>query len=291
MGFDQFIADEMAKYNGICFPVKSSVLKRFLTKRLPCKKLHPNPMDEFSMPSIGPSYRIISDYEQQIKQSIHYSDGDFFSKDPIIVEKMHPEDYIIVNGHHRWAAAMRLGVKKVPVKIVNLTHESDIKMILANSKHDKRVTIDLDEVIFGISDDSLLEKKLPFPFNYEYKERIRAGVPALFHFLAQNGYDIWVFTSKFYSMDYLKQLFKHYHAHVDGLVTGTAKRNTESNEARKRVDKLIADKYRYTLNIDDKMVLLTHSGSKDFTDYEIDTSNHKWSESIMSIVEGIEKDE
>ncbi|MBP3241914.1 MAG: ParB N-terminal domain-containing protein [Oribacterium sp.] len=33
--------------------------------------------------------------------------------DPIIVEKMYPDGYMILNGHHRWAAATRLGLKKV----------------------------------------------------------------------------------------------------------------------------------------------------------------------------------
>ncbi|MCR4831375.1 MAG: hypothetical protein K5883_07980 [Pseudobutyrivibrio sp.] len=55
---------------------------------------------------------------------------------------------MILNGHHRWAVALRLGYSNIPVKIVNLTHESDIKQILSNSTHDKRVTMDLDEVVF-----------------------------------------------------------------------------------------------------------------------------------------------
>ena len=55
---------------------------------------------------------------------------------------------MILNGHHRWAAALRLGFKTVPVKIVNLTQQTDIEKMLAASKHDKRVSLDLDETIF-----------------------------------------------------------------------------------------------------------------------------------------------
>ena len=27
-------------------------------------------------------------------------------EDPIVVEKVHPDGYMILNGHHRWAASM-----------------------------------------------------------------------------------------------------------------------------------------------------------------------------------------
>ena len=66
--------------------------------------------------------------------------------DPITVEKVHPDGYMILNGHHRWAAAMRVGIKMIPVKIVNLTNEVDIEKMLRASNNDKRATLDLDEV-------------------------------------------------------------------------------------------------------------------------------------------------
>ena len=48
----------------------------------------------------------------------------YIVNEPIPVEKMYPEGYMILNGHHRWAAALRLGQPEIPVKIVNLTHEA-----------------------------------------------------------------------------------------------------------------------------------------------------------------------
>lgn len=85
-----------------------------LTHKASCNKLHPNPTDEFCMPKIGPSYRIISGYEKKFREAIN--NGESPEKgwgDPIIVEKMYPDGYMILNGHHRWAAATRLGLKKV----------------------------------------------------------------------------------------------------------------------------------------------------------------------------------
>ena len=53
----------------------------------------------------------------------------------IMVQKIHPSGYMILNGHHRWAAALRLGIKRVPIKILNLTHEDDIINIIERSEN------------------------------------------------------------------------------------------------------------------------------------------------------------
>lgn len=42
--------------------------------------------------------------------------------DPIIVQKLNDGGYEIVNGHHRWAAAKKTGLKKVPVRIKNYSN-------------------------------------------------------------------------------------------------------------------------------------------------------------------------
>ena len=285
MDLDKYIADEMTKYNGVCFPLKSSMLLRLLKKSEKCLNLHPNPVDEFCDPKIGPSYRIISEYEKKFLDAEKHPYGDTDIKsDPIIIEKMYPEGFIIVNGHHRWAASLRLQKSTIPVKIVNLTHENDIKKMLEHSDNDKRVTLDLDEVVFGSDGDTDLEKALPFPLNLEYKERLRSGIPALFNHLSKNGYDIWVYSANYYSLDYLKQLFKRYHVKVDGIVTGMAKK---SKEAKSRIDKLIADKYKTTIHIDRSLVLVTNTGSKDFIEKEIDQDNTNWAMKVKKIIDEI----
>ncbi|WP_022760235.1 ParB/RepB/Spo0J family partition protein [Butyrivibrio sp. AD3002] len=59
--------------------------------------------------------------------------------EPIVVEKVSPDGYLILNGHHRWAAARNAGLQNVPVEIVNLTQEDDIRKMLKNSDRQKRV--------------------------------------------------------------------------------------------------------------------------------------------------------
>ena len=285
MDLNKYIADEIAKYNGVSFPLKSSMLWRLMVKKEKCQNLHPNPDDEFSNPKIGPSDRIIAQYMEKFKRAETYGEMEE-REEPVIIEKMYPEGYMIINGHHRWAASLRLNRPSLAVKIVNLTHEDDIKRMLEKTDHDKRVTLDLDEVVFGKEGEDDLEKRLPFPLYLEYKERLRTGIPALLNYLSKKGYDIWVYSADFYSMDYLNQLFKRYHVRVDGVVTGMAKK---SKEAGSRIDKLIAEKYKTTVHVDRSMVLKTSTGSKDFDEKEIDKEASNWSLGVMTIIDEIEK--
>ena len=281
---DKYVADELEKYAGQSFPLKAGPLTRMMVKKADCTKLHPNPDDEFCFPDVGPSYRIIAEYEKKYTDAAKH--GQTHVEEPIIVEKMYPDGYMIINGHHRWAAAMRMGVKQIPVKVVNLAHESDIDSVINSSENERRVTFDLDEVLF-VNDDRPAEKGLPFPFNCIYKERLRNGAPGLLNYLIKNRYDIWVYSAKYYSIDYIRAYFKKYHADVTGIVTGTAKKNTMGAEAKKRVAERIATKYTYTIHVDNDTILKTTGSSKEFEDYNIGGSTGEWSKKIIEVIGGM----
>ena len=288
--FNTYLEKEIKKYNGIAFPVKSSVWERAFVTRVNCLDLHPNPDDEFTKPGVGPSYRIISEYEQKIR-TLSHDNGTNPLNDAIIVEKMHPEGYMIVNGHHRWAAFYRVGWKKVPVKVVNLTHEDDILKMLESASNNKRITLDLDEVVFGSTNEDEVEKRPSFSFGLVHKERIKKGIPALFNFFSLKGYDIWVYSSKFYSIEYIRSYMRKYHVNVTGIITGTGRNAGFSDSAKSKIDKLMAGQYRYTLHIDNDSVVRTDSVTKEFEDYEIDTEKSNWSQAIMDIVGKIKDEE
>ena len=286
--FDEYIQQEVQNAKGVYFPVKTGILRRLLTREAYCEDLHPNPEDEFCMPKIGPNYRIISEYQQQyadaLKMSQHYYEGE-----PIVVERTHPEGYRIINGHHRWAAALRMGQAKIPVKVVNLTHEEDVRKILANSTHTKRAAIDLDEVLFRT--EGPLESALPFPWNRLYRERLRRGVPALFHFLAKNGYDIWLYSSQYYSADYIQNYFRKYHVKVTGVITAIGKRAKAAGDAGKNLEKLITNKYSSTVHIDNDLVLQINRETKDFREFPLSGETADWSQEVMDAIGQIEAPE
>ena len=196
----------------------------------------------------------------------------------------------MLNGHHRWVAAMRCGIKRVPIKIINCATESDIEKILEKSQHDKRVAIDLDEVVFRNSDYPYLEKKaFSFPMSLRFKQRIRLGIPALFYYLVKNGYDIWVYAADYYSIDDIQKFFRTYSVHVDGIITGVGKREQNKSESEMRMKELIANKYNMTLHIDNHSVIETNGKTKEFEEYEIDSTEEKWAKKTIAIIEEIKK--
>ena len=287
--FDVFIADEVSKQKGVYMPVHADLLERMFVRKAKCSDLHPNAEDEFSIPAVGPSYRIIGEYEKKFREAMHFERKIF--DEPLTVEKLRPNGYLLLNGHHRWAAAMRCNIKKVPIKIINVATESDIKKILEKSQHDKRVTLDLDEVVFRPDDYKYLEKKFIFPLNLRMKQRIRLGIPAMFYFLAKNGYDIWVYAADYYSIDDIQKFFKAYSVHVDGIITGVAKREQSQTESAVRMEKLIANKYSKTLHIDNDLILVTRGKTGDFEERAIDSPEEDWAKKVITVIEEMEKHE
>ena len=184
---------------------------------------------------------------------------------------------------------MRCQIKKVPIKIVNLAQDSDIEKILENSKHDKRVTLDLDEVIFRGDKDKFVEKVPKFHL-IKFKQKLKLGVPALFHYLSKQGYDIWVYSAKYYSIDDIQRFFRAYSVHVDGIITGTEKRKASNSASAVQREKLIASKYKQTLHIDNDMVLATGDieGAK-YKKYELNVPDDQWSRKTIDVIGEIAK--
>ena len=281
--FDQaFISNEVRRVESEYLPVRASFLTRHLVRRAKCADLHPNPEDEFCAPDIGPNDQIISNYMDQFKKTLR-ENGFRYLEEPVMVEKLHPDGYMLLNGHHRWAAALKMGYKKIPIRIINLPHEKDIIDIIEKSTHEMRVTLDLDEVVFCKTGDTQSEKPLPFPLNKIYRQRLRRGIPALFYFLSSNGFDIWVYSSEYYSIDYIEHLFRWYHVHVDGAITGLKKRN-ERSETAQRMKKLIANKYATTIHIDSDSIVRVNSASGQYDEYKLEASSDEWSQAVVTAV-------
>ncbi len=288
--FELKIAEDLKNQKGKMMPVKAGILERLLVRKASCTSLHPNADDEFTFDTVGPSYKIIGEYEEKFRFAIRHNQDPM--DDPLIVEKLHPKGYLLLNGHHRWAAAMRCNIKKVPVKIVNLAQDSDIDKILENSKHDKRVTLDLDEVIFRSKDDKWVEKVPGFPHILKFNNRIKLGIPALFYYLTKNGYDIWVYSANYYSIDDIQRFFRHYSVHVDGIITGTMKRKNNNSEGAVSRESKINAKYKKTIHIDNDMLLVTGSAVQGkFARYDLDASPDDWSRKAIDLIGEIGKED
>ena len=72
--FEQKIADDIKNQQGRLMPVKASLIERLLVRKAPCTSLHPNAADEFTFDTVGPSYRIIGEYEEKFRTAIKRSE-------------------------------------------------------------------------------------------------------------------------------------------------------------------------------------------------------------------------
>lgn len=271
-------------------PVKAGLMERLLVKEVEIKKLHPNPDDEFCMPGIGPNDKIISDYMARYQRYGSMKNPDAIEEDPLIVEKVHPDGYIILNGHHRWAAFWRLGIKKAPVSIVNLTQKSDIEEMIRSSEHDKRVTLDLDEVAFCQGDEPWEMPIKGFPEG-KFKERLRPGIPALLQYLSRQGYDIWVYTAEYYSIEYIREYFHYYTVKIDGIVNGTRHLKEVQQGHSETLPQKLPSRYRISLHIDDEAIVCTSGRQYGYNVYQLNAQDDGWKEKIIERAMQIRKRE
>ena len=296
--FPTYLKEEIQKVRESYYPVRVNMFTRLTKKKEDPGKLHPNPDDEFCFQEIGPNYSIIAQYEAAFRRFMEFNGDHFYAgtdngfdtdgiREPLIVQKSRPDGYLILNGHHRWAAALKMAVPKVKIKIVNLTQLKDVRSILAHTRSDRRVTIDLDEVVFTAEGE--MEKPLPFPLNRFFTERVRKGIPALLHTLVKKGYDIWVYSAGYYSMDYIRHYFKVWNIRPAGIVTGLGRKIKRDAEADHEIKKLIDTKYNSTVHIDMNLVLRTFSGSKESEEYPLSGSPDSWIREVTEVITALAK--
>ena len=276
--FKAYILEEAEKGRGVYVPVRAGLLRRLLVRRAAVERLHPNPDDEFCSPAVGYSETVLSAYEQKIRNATAH--GQYFRFDePLTVQRIRPDGYMILNGHHRWAAAARTGMRQVPIHIVNLTRETDIEAMLRQSKHDRRVTLDLDEVVFA-APGMPAEKPVTRLFRRILPNQLRLGVPALFHFLNKQGWDIWLYSAEYGSPDAVRAMIRLHGAQVTGVLMGTG-RNAALLQS---LEGQLEQHYRTTLHVDAHSVLWIDGATKEYREHPLSGGPERWSTEVMDVI-------
>lgn len=121
------IQEEAKKYSNRREVARANILEILSTKYLSPDELHPNPDDEFSDPDVGPNESIVEQYVQEAMHNLEVEADSF--DDPIMVAKLEAGEYMIINGHHRWAAAIKVQLKRVRVVIANPGEENLVSFL------------------------------------------------------------------------------------------------------------------------------------------------------------------
>ena len=275
--YNRYVADDLKVHRGLSHPVKSGILSRLRVQKINPKKLHPNPEDEFSMDTVGPNWEIINNYESSIRINLLH-DLDIFDE-PLYAVKLDKGGYMLLNGHHRWLAALSVNVKKVPVKITNITQDDDIYKAVNRSERDKCVTIDFDEVFFS-DDVPKPSAKIPFPLNLIYKKNIRENASLLVREFQRMGYDVWIYSGSYLSDQYIKGLFALNHCHVDGIVNGLdGKKNSQ------KLKEIFREKYTTIVHVDNESFTAVNPRSKKYEIIDINASKDEWASQVVTHVQ------
>ncbi|MCF0134118.1 MAG: ParB N-terminal domain-containing protein [Blautia sp.] len=272
--YQKLVLDDLKNYKDLSQAIPASMPERLLIRELPISRLHPNPEDEFSMPSIGPNYEIVENYARQFRNR-KVVGNDLF-KDPLIVEKMSTGGYMILNGHHRWFAAHIVKLKKMPVQIANVVPKEEIISKITASPNSMCVSFDLDEVLLTDGKRVPAEDE-PLPVRLLQKKTLRKNCCALVRALQKAGFDVWIYTDSHHSEKYIRALFGHHHAKVSGIIN-CIKKNNYYNEIRD----LFRTKYKYSLHIDNEGIIWVNTETKEYDIIEIQDQKEGWAKEAIT---------
>ncbi len=266
------VLDDLEKMKGIAHAQKAGPLERLLVRSVQMEKLHPNPDDEFCDPEVGPSYEIVKKYATDFTYRI--ARGIEVEMEPLCVQKLSAGGYMILNGHHRWMAAKQVGIKKLPVQVVNMIRTEEIVSAVEHSENSMCVSFDLDEVLICDGGRYPADKPPVFPFGLFYREQIRENAGAMITELQRMNFDVWVYTGSYLPEDYIKKLLHLHKADVTGIMNGMKKKNTGGT-----VTKTFRKKYGVIVHVDNNSLLVIDTGRKDFRSADL-PSGAEWASAV-----------
>lgn len=277
--YREFVLDDLEKNAGLVHPVRAKLPERLFVRRAATKKLHPNPDDEFSDVKVGPNYGIVNRYVGQLARA----GGSSEKLERLIVEKIVPNGYRLLNGHHRWFAACLQKKKTLPIQIVNVTRVEDVRRVLDRASHPVCVSFDLDEVLL-CADGQGAESRRLYPKGLFFRARVREGASALIRELRRMGCEVWVYTSTYASDRAIRRLLGAYRIEVDGVVNGLRKKGTG------RLAEAFRTTYRLSLHIDTDGVLCVEMPGGEYELVELTRGGALWaSEAAAAAKKLIEK--
>jgi hypothetical protein len=152
-----------------------------------------------------------------------------------------------------------------------------------------RISFDLDEVLFVSPKTHKTEPPLRFPLNRIYKERLRLGTAKLIPKLRALGYEVWVYTTSYRSVRYIRRLFGHYGVRFDGIINATRHLKEVQRDHKTVLPQKLPNHYRISLHVDDESVICTLGPQYGFRTYQLEAQDDDWKEKIIARAEEIRK--
>lgn len=151
-----------------------------------------------------------------------------------------------------------------------------------------RISFDLDDTLFVSEDSFAVEPPLRFPRCCIYRERLRAGTAALMQELRGRGIELWIYTTSFRSVRYIRGLFRAYGIRLDGIVNG-ARHAAEVQAGRAEpMPSKYPPKYRIDLHVDDDVSVAENGKTYGFPVFLVGGPDSGWTDKLKKEIARIE---
>ena len=151
------------------------------------------------------------------------------------------------------------------------------------------ISFDLDDTLFVSEDKFDVEQPLPFPFNVIYKERLRLGSIELMKYIRKRGMGLWIYTTSYRSVGYIKGLFRLYGVKIDNVINGQRHADEVQVGHSEGMPSKYPSKYRIDLHIDDDISVMQNGKIYGFNVFIISGQDNEWVDKIKKEIVRIEK--
>lgn len=278
------VVDDIAKNSKNRKPVKAGLIERCAVRHCSPTSIHPNPNDEFSQPDIGPNLQIVGGYVKEIQYDLNLCLPIF--EEPLIVQKLEHDGYLLINGHHRWFAALRMKIDKIRIKIVNLIGETDLHRMVKDTQNSRLASFDFDEILLSTNENDFAPIVDPL-FSRKIKERLRAGAPEVIRAFQNAGYDICVYSSYYFTEEDFEDFFSMYDLKVNIVVNGINEKRKNTSGDSTQLQDILRNKYKKIAHVDNDSIICTDTVAKNYESYEISDNTKNWQDGITGILETI----
>jgi hypothetical protein len=152
-----------------------------------------------------------------------------------------------------------------------------------------RVSFDLDDTLFVNAAKSTAEKRLKFPLNLIFKERLRLGTVRLLSEIKEQGISLWIYTTSYRSPKYIEMLFRCYGIKIDNIVNGERHEMEVQAGKNESMPSKYPSRYRIDLHIDDDTSVMENGKIYGFRVFLIDNDNKNWVDDILAEIKKINR--
>ena len=125
--------------------------------------------------------------------------------------------------------------------------------------------------------------------SFLFPERLRKGTVDLIHTLQDRGVEVWVYTSSYRTVTYIKALFRHYGVHFDDIVNGERHEKEVQGNKKRPMPTKMPGFYHISLHVDDEISVVQNGQANGFRVIRVYEPDPRWADKILAEVERIEK--